>query len=55
MIVLLALLGIILARGFDVISSRHFYAALMVWSVLVLALQVVEEYRQRLHEENRSN
>ena len=49
MIVLLALLGIILARGFELISSRHFYAALLAWSVFVMLLQVVEEYRKREH------
>lgn len=46
-IVLITLLGIILARGFDVISNRHFYAALLIWAVFVLALQVGEACWQR--------
>lgn len=47
MIVLITLLGIILARGFDFISSRHFVVALIVWAVVVVVLQVWEECRLR--------
>ncbi len=47
MIVLITLLGIILARGFDFISSRHFVEALIAWAFAVLVLQVCEECWQR--------
>jgi hypothetical protein len=46
-IVLFALLAIILTRDFGFISSRHFYAALLIWSIGVMALQALEGCWQR--------
>lgn len=54
MIVLLALLALMLARGLNWISSEHFIGALMVLVGFVFVLMVIEKCRQELPARQRA-